>query len=537
MLDVVIRGGLVYDGTGGKPSTADVGVLGETIAEMGDLRDVPAASVIEAGGLAICPGFIDVHGHSDIALLVQPGAESKLVQGVTTEIVGNCGLSPHPLPPSGSQVRDLLSFIDVERAREWSWKSTGEYLSCLEQASPAINVGALVGGGVLRANVLGTASRAASPAELGKITDGAEQSLAEGALGISTGLIYAPGIYSTPEELQALCKGNRGRRSVYTSHLRGYRGRLFSALEEAIQVGEGTGVSVEISHLKVAGSANWGRAEEVVQVVDRAREAGVDVGFDVYPYLAGNTTLAALLPPWAQVGGIGAVVERLNRSEVRRRLRSEIYSEAGQWENIAEPDRWEDITISSVATASNAAYQGMTVAEAARQRGQSSEDTVMDLLIEENGAVRIINIHLADRDVDCLLGHPSAMIGSDAFTMNVANPMARSAHPRCFGTFPRILGEYVRKRRVLTWEDAIRKMTSLPADKFRLSGRGRIARGAYADVVVFDASQVEDRASYARPAVLPAGIRHVLVNGKIALEGGRLTGTKGGRVLRGGAPA
>jgi N-acyl-D-amino-acid deacylase len=533
VFDVLIRNGTVYDGSLRKPYVADIGVRGDAIAELGIIGDVPAAVSVDARGLAVCPGFIDVHGHSDISLLIEPEAESKIVQGVTTEIVGNCGLSPHPITRANArQVRGLLSFIDKAPALEWSWNTTADFMQVLATAQLGINAGALVGGGIIRANVVGLGSAPATRPELDEITSLAERCLAEGALGVSTGLVYAPGIYSTADELTALCAGPRGRHSIYATHLRGYRGRLLPAIEEAVGVGRATGTRVQISHLKLAGSGNWGKASQVLGAIDRARAQGVDVGYDIYPYRAGNTALAALLPPWAHEGGVDAMLERLREPESRKRLRDDMVREVGDWENIAEPGMWGDITISSVATMDNKHLQGMNVEEISREVDKSPEDAIMDLLLEESGKVSMINFHLVEADIEALVQHPAAMIASDGFTATLGSPLCSSAHPRWFGTFPKILGRYVRDRRTLSLEEAIHKMTALPARRFRLSRRGEIVRNAYADIAIFDPAEISDTATYENRNSPPIGMKYVFVNGKAALYDGQVTHGRSGQALR-----
>ncbi|MCL0089087.1 D-aminoacylase [Dehalococcoidia bacterium] len=521
MFDIIIKGGQVVNGSGASPFRADVGIKDGRIKAVGRLdADAPAAEEIDATGLIVAPGFIDVHSHSDFTLLVNPRAESKVRQGVTTEVIGNCGSSAAPVK---EERLDLLKEqVDLDSMElEWDWLTMAEYLARLRKQGTALNVVPLIGHGTIRAAVMGFDDRAPTATELGSMKGLIEQAMRDGAWGISTGLIYAPSFYADTEELIELSKVAAGYGGVYSSHIRGEGKTLLDAMSEAIRIGRAAGLPVQISHHKAAGSENWGKVVRSLALIDRAREAGFDVTADQYPYIAASNDLSDSLPRWMHVGGKVELLNRLRDPAVRKRLREEMKKPPGYWENVK---------ISYCKT--NKDYEGMSIQEVADLRGIDPYETVFDLLCEEAATVSIVHFAMREEDVRTVMQHPAVMIGSDGSALATYGMLNRGKpHPRNYGTFPRVLGKYVRQEKVLPLAEAVRKMTSAPAEKLGLKDRGRIAEGLWADITVFDPQIICDRATYTDPHRYPDGIEYVLVNGTVVIERGEHTGRLAGRVL------
>lgn len=533
MNDLVIRKGLVFDGTGTEGVVADVAVRGRSIVTVGRVSE-PGKTEIDADGLAVAPGFIDIHSHSDVSLLWDGLGQSKLRQGVTTEIVGNCGLSPAPLVPGiREQAREAFQYIWADVP--WTWYSVGEYLEAMETAAPAVNVAAQVGHSALRASLLGFEARSAAASDRKALCDLLRKSLDEGACGLSSGLIYAPSMYAEEEEFRALGEVLAERNKFYSTHMRGEGDTVLDSLDEALRVARQTGVRLEVSHLKAAGKSNWGRAGEVLEKVEAARQHGLDVAFDVYPYAAGSTHLSAVLPPWVHEGGTAALLSRLADPVLRPRLKEEQLAGYPGWTSFLGKGSWDPaaILIASVGSEQNQRLVGRTLQSIAEERGQDARDTMYDLLVEENNQVSCVARILSEDDVETILSHPAGSVGSDGLAMRPAGVYGRSKpHPRSYGTFPRVLGRYVRERRVLSLPEAIRKMTAQPAERVRLPRKGRVAPGYDADLVVFDPVAVRDTATFTDPHRFPLGIPWVVVNGAVAVRNGEVTGERNGRVLR-----
>ena len=516
---LLLRGGTVHDGLGSEGRVADVLVDGDRIAEIGDDIDAPATEILDCSGLFICPGFIDVHAHSDVVPLLEEAQPFKLLQGVTTEIAGNCGISMAPLdeqslPEFTDLYGELAPGVDLQPG------SLATLLDRIEQAGPSNNLALLVGHNTLRlqANGMDVALR---PGALERMRAAAADAFEAGAVGLSSGLIYVPGVYSDTDEIVAVAAiaGNYGR--LYTTHMRDEGERVDEALDEAIAIGRRAGVRVQISHCKAAGRRAHGRGGEVVDRIASARMEGIDVLGDQYPYTAGSTVLSALLPGEAMVGGVAAMRGRLKDSSVRARLLARATdggAGAGLWADV-EPDGVLLIQHD------DAALVGRTLAELSMSR--QPWDTLCDLLIADSAAAIVVQI-MVEEDVRRIMSDPLVAIGSDnglPFGMQ---------HPRTWGCFPRLLGTYVREERVLGWEEAIRKATSMPARHFGLHGRGVLRRGAVADLCVFDPATVGHQGTYLEPATPTTGIRHVLLGGHAVVRDGAFTGGRHGRVLRAG---
>jgi N-acyl-D-amino-acid deacylase len=528
MLDIKFEGATVVDGTGTAGGRADVGLRGEAIAAVGDLSRERAGRTVSVAGRVLAPGFIDMHSHSDWTLWTNRRAESKVRQGVTTEVVGNCGFSP--APASDGHLDDLRGFA----LRRWPgldfrWRTMGEYLDAFDAEGTALNVVQLVGHGALRIAAMGFARRPPTMDELKAMQRLLSEAIEQGAWGLSTGLIYAPGSYATTEEIVDLARVAR-RRGIYASHIRGEGATLLAAVREAIRVGRESDLPVQVSHIKAAGRPNWGRITDALALIDAAAAEGLDVMADVYPYTASSTTIRTLLPDWAQEGGMDAMVARLGDPAVRERIRREVEAPA-DGQGLVERIGWDNVLISYCSRRKDA--EGQRLSEIAAARGTSPLEAAIDLIVDERGQGAMILFQLDERDLRQALGHPRVMIGSDGMSLAPYGPLAEGRpHPRSYGTFPRVLGEYAREQRVLSLAQAVHKMTGLPAQRLGLKDRGVIRKGTRADLVVFDPRTVADRATYQEPHRYPAGIEHVLVNGCFVIKDGEHTGSRPGKVLR-----
>jgi len=528
VLDLKIVGGQVLDGTGAAATRGDVGVTGDTITAVGDLSREPAGATVEAAGLMVAPGFIDMHSHSDWRLFGNRRAESKIRQGVTTEVVGNCGFSPAPV--SDEFREDMRSFaLYVPPGMDFAWRSVGEFLRRYEDEGLALNVAQLVGHGTLRLAVMGFARRAPSGSELSRMRGLMESAMADGACGLSTGLIYAPGSYAATEEIVEVARG-AARGGFYASHIRGEAATLLESVAEAMRIGRESGLPVQVSHIKAAGRPHWGRVKDALALIDAARADGLDVAADVYPYTASSTTLRTLLPDSALEGGIEAMLDRLRDGATRARLRDEM---AGG-PVLARGMGWADIMIASAPSRPDA--QGLRLDEIARRSGKHPIECVFDILTSERGRGYVILFQLDEADLRRALVHPRVMIGSDGSSLAATGPLADGKpHPRSYGTFPRVLGRYAREERLLTLPAAVHKMTGMPAARLGLADRGVIRKGARADVAIFSPERVADMATYEDPHRYALGIEHVVVNGRLVIESGEHTGRLPGRVLRPGS--
>jgi N-acyl-D-amino-acid deacylase len=534
MLDVLLRRARVVDGTGNPWFPADVGILGDRIAWVGPLPEASARRTLDLGGRVLAPGFIDLHTHSDFTLPRFPRAEAMLRQGVTTQVVGNCGFSPFPVQRDRLDLlREYAAFLDA--GISWDWERPAEYAAALERLPLGCNVALQVGHGAVRIAAMGFDNRAPNGAELAAMQRLVAEALEAGVVGLSSGLIYVPGSYCTTEELVALAEVARRYGAFYSTHIRGEGDGLLEAVEEALTVGRLAGVPVQLSHHKAVDRHNWGRVALSLGLLDRARAAGQDVLADQYPYIAGSTTLASAVPRWAMEGGIPGLLARLATPETRARIRAELEAPPAKAAG-GEPRTFdlETILIAGVATAPNKRYEGLKLTEIAAQRGELPVDTALHLLETERGAVQIVIFSMCEEDVRRVMSHPAVAIASDGW---VLSPQAGGRpHPRSYGTYARVLGKYVREEGLLRLEEAIRKMTSLPAQRLGRLDRGLIRPGCVADLVVFDPQRVTDRATFADPHQFCDGVSHVLVNGQLVIEDEQDTGARAGRLLRRGRP-
>jgi N-acyl-D-amino-acid deacylase len=529
VLDVKIAGGTVVDGTGTAGGRTDVGIQDESIVALGDLSRESAGRTLTASGKIVTPGFIDIHSHSDWTLWANRRAESKIRQGVTTEVVGNCGFSPAPV--TGEYVDDMRGFaIARPRALDFRWRSVEEYLDAFDANGTALNVVQLIGHGALRIATMGFARRVPSGNELRAMEKLLAAGMEAGAWGLSSGLVYAPGSFATTEEIIALARVAARHRGIYASHVRGEAATLLDAIAEAVRVGREADMPVQVSHIKAAGRPNWGRVPDALALIDAAAAEGLDVMADVYPYTASSTFLRALLPAWALEGGIGAMKARLTDGNTRARIRDEL-TETATGQSLANRVGWDNIMIASCPGRPDAERRRLS--ELAAARGTHPFDALVELLKADEGQAHVIQFQLDERDLRQALIHPRTMIGSDGSSLAPYGELgAGHHHPRSYGTFPRVLGLYVRDERLLSLPQAVHKMTALPARRLGLRDRGVIRVGARADIVVLDPRTVADVASYEEPHRYPVGVEHVLVNGRFVIRDGQHTGSLPGKLLR-----
>lgn len=548
MFDRVISGGRVIDGSGSPAFQADVAITAGHIAAIGDLALAETSERIDANGLTVTPGFIDIHSHCDFLVPASQHGEILapfLGQGITTIVTGNCGYSPAPVNKATAD--ELESYTAFLRGPELprAWDSFGAYLDFLDQGGVAMNVVPLVAHGALRIEQVGFQGRTLSPGEQEAMKGSLERSMQQGAFGLSSGLLYAPGIFAPPEEIEALAAGLKPFGGIYTSHIRGSSETLLSATKEVIRVGELNGVACQHSHIEAFGKPHWSKIDTVIGLHESARERGVDTGFDVIPYVAANTTLLAIFPPWALSGGVASLLERLRDDEQRQRIRRSIDEDIPGWpcwipgawpHNLVEATGWENISLMWVESDANKRLEGKTIPEIAEERGTDPFEAAADIVLDENGHAMALYVGVSgdlidDSGLRRLLGHPLASIETDAILTGRGIP-----HPAAYGAFPRVLGHFSRDLGLFSLEQAVRKMTSLPAERFGLRTRGRIAEGFGADIVIFDADTVADRTTYGEPIAKPAGIEYVLVNGAVVVDhGGVDTDRRAGSVLRRGA--
>ena len=522
--DLVVRGGVLYDGMGGPPRRADVAIAGDRISEIGTL---PAAGLteIDAREMAVAPGFVDIHSHADLSLLVNPKAESRIRQGVVLEVVGQDGSSVGPWGDAAFEaVRDRYRRT---YGVEIDFRTPGGFLDRIDQERPAVSVATMVGHGTVRGHAMGGADRPASPREAEAMKRLVREALADGAVGLSSGLEYMPGSFSSREELAELAQELRGTPCPYATHMRNEDDGLLAALEEAIHIGRAAGVPVQVSHLKAQGRRNYWKAEAALAAIEAARAGGVDVHFDRYPYTAYATGLSSLFPAPSRAGGIRRFLERLTDPARASAL------ESACRDKIALLGSWDAVQITRVSE-KNAAARGRRLGELARDLGEDPYRLVVRLLQEEGGNVGMIGFGMSDENTERMLAHPLGMVCSDGGAYAPYGPLsASSPHPRGYGSFPRVLGFYVRERAALSLEAAIHKMTGLPARKLGLPDRGGLRPGAMADLVVFDPDAVADRATFENPHQYPEGIAHVVVCGVHTIRRGEHTGATGGRAVRG----
>lgn len=529
MFDILIQQATVIDGTGSPGYKADIAVKGSTITNVGDLTDAGSLTTINAAGKVVCPGFIDMHSHADFSLPVQRTADSLVHQGITTAVVGQCGLSPAPLrrDTRGEVITALSGFFgEVARSLPWDrWSSFGDYLDYLAEPGCSLNVVPLVGQGLIRGGVMGYANKNANPDQMARMRNEVVAAMDQGAIGVSTGLIYPPGSFTATKELIDLIKVVGEKKGYYFSHIRGEGDTLVEAVEEAISIGRETGASVQISHFKAARRENWEKSRQALELIQQAQSEGLDVTADLYPYLAGSTSLVTMLPEWSHVGGPEETLKRLADSQMRAKMTGDM-----QTGGFAKGFDWKQVLIT--AAPSHREYEGGYVSDLAESTGQSPYEWVFDALQKTRLDISMAVFGMSEENRRRELAFPSMMIGTDGFGLATSGPMSSGVpHPRSYGTFPRVLGRYVRELKILTLEDAVYRMTGLPAQKLRLKDRGRVKPDMTADLVIFDPKSVVDKANYEKPHQYAAGISDVIVNGRFAIHDGEHTGALSGKIL------
>ena len=529
--DLLLRRGTVYDGSGGDPFVADVAIDGDSIAAIGDLASARATREVDVRGLAVAPGFINMLSWANESLLHDGRGQSDIRQGVTLEIFGE-GESMGPL---NERMKQTMREEQGDIRYDIQWTTLGEYMDHLVRRGISPNVASFVGATTVRIHELGYEDRSPTPEELARMQALVRQAMEEGALGVGSSLIYAPAFYAKTEELIALAKAAAPYGGMYISHMRSEGGRLLEAVDELMRISREAGVPAEIYHLKAAGTANWGKLEAVIAKVDSARAVGGRITADMYTYTAGATGLDAAMPPWVQEGGYRAWAERLRDPAIRARVAQEMRTPTTEWENFfTAVESPEQIILVGFRNDSLKPLTGKTLAEVARMRGKSPEETAMDLVVEDGSRVGTVYFLMSEANVRRQVAIPWMSFDSDAAALAPEGVFLRSnPHPRAYGTFARLLGKYVREERIITLQEAIRKLTSLPATNLGLRRRGMLRPGYYADVAIFSPERIRDHATFERPHQYATGMVHVFVNGVQVLRDGDHTGATPGRVVRG----
>jgi N-acyl-D-amino-acid deacylase len=527
MLDFVFKNCKVIDGSGNLEYKADVAVLGDQIAKIALSIDQEARRTVDVAGKILCPGFIDMHTHSDLRVLAHPEEDMKLMQGITTALLGQDGLSVAPIDEANKELMKLrLSGLNGSYVEHWNWNRLGEYLDAVDGAAPAANSLMLAPHGTIRATAVGWENRKAAPAELDRMKVLLNEAFDDGAAGFSTGLIYPPGMYADREEMLALLSLTGQRGGFFVVHMRNESDFVLQSVDEVVGLCLSAECPLHISHLKVAGKKNWGLADKLLEKLEKARADGLDLTFDQYPYTAGSTMLDAVIPPSQHSGGVSVLLEKLKDASYRKSVLDIIEGRTPEvWENWASSCGWETIFINSVATERNRDAEGRSLAELAELKKRHPFDIAADLLVEENDAVTMTHFYGSEEDVKTILKHPYGTFCTDGI-------VGGKPHPRVYGASARILQKYVREEKVLSLPAAIRRMTSFPAERLKLRDRGLIQEGMKADIVIFDPDTVQELGTYKEPNRYPIGFEFVMVAGQPAMEGGKLTGLRMGRTLR-----
>jgi N-acyl-D-amino-acid deacylase len=529
--DLVIRDGTIVDGSGRPRYQADIGIKGDRIARIGNLQTAKAARTIDARGLVVSPGFIDMLGQSETYVLIDPRVMSKVMMGVTTEITGE-GDSIAPINDRLiKEQEDFLRRYDLK----FDWQTLGEYFRRLEKQGAGVNMGTFVGATQVRAYVMGFDNRPPTPSELAAMRKLVAAAMEDGALGLSTSLQYVPARFAKTSEIVALAKVARQYGGIYATHQRSEANALDESLKEVFSIARQARIPVEIWHLKTAYQRNWGRMPEVLRKIAAARQQGLDITADIYPYIAGSTALSASLPPWAQEGGVEKMLNRLRDAETRQRLKREISTDSKDWENIYLGSGGPaGILIGSVVNRDLESLQGKRLAEIAQEQNKDPFDALFDLILADHGQTGAIYFMMSEKDLLAAMRSPFVSFCTDSGARATDGALSRSkSHPRGWGSYPRILGRYVREQNVLTLEKAVQKMTGMPAKRVGVKERGLLREGMFADIAIFDPVTVIDRATFEAPNQYPVGVSYVIVNGQLTVDEGKRTSALPGRPLRG----
>ncbi|MDY4574424.1 MAG: D-aminoacylase [Intestinibacter sp.] len=538
MLDIKIINGIIVDGSGKEAYKADLGIIGDKIEKIGDLSGEDTKTIIDAKGQVVSPGFIDMHTHSDMSLVYDRNACSRIRSGVTTDVIGNCGIGVAPVKEENRQL--LLDYLGTRIVGsmpvklELPWSSYESYVKYMEENPPAVNVAPLLAQGPIRIYEMGFSKEEPTDKELENMVELADECMQEGPLGMTSGLVYLPGEYTTQNELVELCKKVAKYDGFYATHMRNEGDEIFEAMDEAIDVAKKSGVRLHISHLKCLGHKNFGQTDKLFAKINKAREEGVKMSFDVYPYNAGMTSLSALLPPWMFEGGVDKMVDRLTDEKNRKQIVHDIENGLPGWQNFGGSLRsWDDVTIVSVTKDEDSWMEGMKLTEIAAKWDKDVYNTMFDILYKENGRVQITVVLMDEKDVETILCHPDSMVGSDSMSLATEGLLAKtSTHPRAFGTQAKVLGEFVREKKCFSLEEGVKKLTYNIAKILKLEDRGLIKEGNFADIVIFNPDTIKDMATYKDPKQYPVGIDTVLVNGVVAFKDGEQLDVLPGRFLK-----
>ncbi len=528
--DVIIKGGTVYDGTGRAPRRADVGILKDRIAAIGNLSHATATTIVDAKGLAVAPGFINMLAHSESSLIVDPRSLSELKQGVTTQIFGEFSMGP-----LNDEMKKRMRETRGDGSLQIEWTTLAEYLNYLEKRGVSQNVASFIGAVTIREHVIGLEDKQPTPAQLDEMRELVRREMEAGALGITTALIYPPAFFAKTEELIELCKVAAKYRGKYTTHMRSEGNQLLEAVEETIRISREAGLPAEIYHLKASGESNWPKMDQVIRMIEDARRKGLKITANMYTYPAGGTGLDASMPPWVWDGGREAGYKRLQDPDIRKKIADAIRTPSNDWENLymlaGSPER---LLLASFRTEKLKPLAGKTLGEVAKMRGKDPVETIMDLVLEDRSRIGTIYFLMSEENIKKQIRRPWVSFGSDAASIAPeGNVLRSSAHPRAYGNFARLLGKYVRDEKVISLTEAIRRLTSLPATNLELDHRGFLKPGMFADVVIFDPKTIADRATFENPHQLSVGVKDVFVNGLQVLKDGEHTGAKPGRALWG----
>jgi N-acyl-D-amino-acid deacylase len=528
--DIIIRGGTVYDGSGRPPVKTDVGIKGDRIAAIGNLSRASATTVVDANGLAVAPGFINMLSHSESSLIVDARSLSELKQGVTTQIFGELSMGP-----LNDEMKRRLREQQGDVKYDIEWTTLAEYLNYLEKRGIPQNVASFIGAATLREYVIGLEDKPPTPAQLDQMRELVRREMESGALGITTALIYPPAFFAKTDELIELCKVAAKYKGKYTTHMRSEGNQLIEAVQETIRISREAGLPAEIYHLKASGEANWPKMDQVIKMIEDARRQGLKISANMYTYPAGGTGLDAAMPPWVWDGGREAGYKRLQDPATRKKIADAVRTPTNEWENLyllaGSPER---ILLASFKSEKLKPFTGKTLAEVARLRGEDPVETIMNLVLEDRSRIGTIYFLMSEDNIKKQIRQPWVSFGSDAASIAPeGNFLKSAAHPRAYGNFARLLGKYVREEKVISLTEAIRRLSGLPATNLGLDHRGFLKQGMFADVVVFDPQTIADRATFGNPHQLSVGVKNVFVNGVQVLKDGEHTGAKPGKALWG----
>jgi len=526
---ILIKNGLIVDGTGSNGVKGSLAIENDKIVAMGQVQEEGFDRVINAQGLVVAPGFIDTHSHSDLQLLIDPYVKPKVMQGITTEVLGQDGISMAPLPKQyiGPWRKNLAGLDGDSDDIDWNYETTQGYLDLIEKSGVGINESYLVPHGNIRMEAMGLDNRLPNAEDLRKMGDITRREMEAGAFGLSTGLIYMPCAYSETNEIIEMCKVVAEYNGLFVIHQRSEADTILESMEEVINIGRQSGVRIHFSHFKVCGKKNWGHIESVIALLEKAQAEGIKISFDQYPYVAGSTMLGVILPPWVHDGGTDKLIKRLEDPVLRKKMIHDIENGIAGWDNFVDFAGLDQIFVTSVKTKANADLVGKNLIEIGQIRGKEPLEATFDLLHDEENAVGMVDFYGTEEHVIRFLTRPEQNVCTDGL-------LGGKPHPRVFGSFPRVLGKYVREDKALTLEEAVRKMTSKPAEVLGFVGRGVLKVGNYADVVIFNPETIIDKGTFVDPIQYPEGIEYVLINGTVAVEHGTQSKQLPGRVLRRG---